>query len=266
MRAAPTRRGKCDTAPEHAVERNSNTATEHAARTPRKRPTHDQTTHRPQKRQKYDTATEHAERKTQKAEAGVLERAIAMREAQADRGDNSMANLVGKLSEFLCELLRQVWMLPGAGHATEPATSSSHASTWALLQSADRKVILLEDACEELVSEKIEEWARCSIRSQKHYDEQELLLHKKMFDIMTRNKEGLKREENMFIEWCRRVHVHSHVNASTATEHDEVGFKALARDILSNELTPQQKQDPKYKIREDESVTNAQRSTINSIL
>jgi len=165
-----------------------------------------------------------------------------------------MANLVGKLSEFLCELLRQVWMRPGAGHATEPATSSSHANTWALLQSADPKVILLQDACEELVSEKIEEWARCSIRSQKHYNEQELVLHKKMFDIMTRNKEGLKREENMFIEWCRRVHVHSHVNASTATEHDEVGFKALARDILSNELTPQQKQEdrnPRRQIRDE---------------
>ena len=76
----------------------------------------------------------------------------------------------------------------------------------------------------------------------------------------------------MFKEWCKRVHTH----ASTATEHAEdlwetKAFKSLAFDLLSNDLTPEQCHDAKYKIRKDTktgeiSVTTKQRSWINIML
>ena len=76
----------------------------------------------------------------------------------------------------------------------------------------------------------------------------------------------------MFKEWCKRVHIH----ASTAKEHakdfwETKSFKSLAFDLLSNDLRPEQCDDPKYKIRMDTetreiSVTTPQRSWINLIL
>ena len=58
---------------------------------------------------------------------------------------------------------------------------------------------------------------------------------------------------------------------STATEHVESAkesnpFRALAEDILSNHLTPQQVQNPEYKVRKGKALTTKQRSTVNAIL
>ena len=68
----------------------------------------------------------------------------------------------------------------------------------------------------------------------------------------------------------------STASASTATEHAEDHwetscFKSLALDLLSNDLTPEQRHDAKYKIRKDTktgeiSVTTKQRSWINIML
>ena len=107
---------------------------------------------------------------------------------------------------------------------------------------------------------------------------------------MCRKKDGLSKE-NTFIEWCRKVAVHAEPDklghpwrqksrhfgaASAATEHadsalDQSCYKSLALDLLTNEVWPQQRKDPKYKIRKDTKtgqviVSAAQRSWINALL
>ena len=101
------------------------------------------------------------------------------------------------------------------------------------------------------------------------------MLHKQMYGIMSRDKEGLEKELT-FYEWCRRVRSHAEParsgSASTATEHAEANcFKALAKDLLANEVDPKQQQDARYKMSYDTrtgeiSVTNKQRSWINAML
>ena len=156
-----------------------------------------------------DTATKHVERTMEKEDA------------QIDRADNSMENLLHKLFEFLCELLRE------ACTVSAPTSSSPRA----LLEKTTMEV-----DCEEIVYDKIQQLAKCDSRGKSLYGEAELLLHKKIFDVMRRDKTGLSKE-NKFSQWCRRVQRHSRVDASTATEH-ALAFKALALDILSTELTP----------------------------
>ena len=285
------------TAKEHEVEQQSDTTTEHAVE------------------QQSDTATEHAGREKTESRSSLNPTEMryevwrsswyAKKDAQADQADNTMDNLVFKLLEFLIDLLRQAWTVPSGRPRppdTEQAASSGYAKeemssekTWELLKEENLDDMVPEEQCEDIVFEKIAEWA--GRYSETHfYSEPELLIHKKMFDIMTRNKEGLSKE-NTFIEWCRRVHRHTkapstavpsiateHAEAaSTATEHDESPtyrallqreancFKSLALDLLSNDLTPEQRRDAKYKIRKNTKtgeihVTTKQRSWINAIL
>jgi hypothetical protein len=77
--------------------------------------------------------------------------------------------------------------------------------------------------------EEIADWASpLYSQAREFYGERELLLHKRMWDILTRDKAGRPKEQS-FSEWCRRVEKHSetistsrgHVEAdSTAIEHD----------------------------------------------
>jgi len=198
---------------------------------------------------------------TSKPNAETLQK----REAQADRADTSIENLCWNLLEFLTYVLRETWNLRSSVyHATEQAQSSGHATE----QTQSQRYNIIEEDCENIVFATI---ASGSFFEQTFYDEPALLLHKQMWDIMSRNKEGLAKE-NMFIEWCRRVQRHteaaSTASPSTATEHV---FKSLALDLLSNDLTPEQRHDAKYKIIKDKKtgeiqVTTKQRSWINTIL
>ena len=72
-----------------------------------------------------------------------------------------------------------------------------------------------------------------------------------MWDIMRRDKEGLPKEHD-FGYWRRRVADHSEscrtargraIADSAATEHVEMSdyFRALAEDMLTNDLTEEQK-------------------------
>ena len=86
----------------------------------------------------------------------------------------------------------------------------------------------------------------------------------------------------MFLRWCRKVGAHAQPDefdfgaATAATEHGETpleqnGYKSLALDLLTNEVWPKQRKDPKYKIRKDTKtgqviVSTAQRSWINNLL
>jgi len=135
-----------------------------------------------------------------------------------------------------------------SGHATEQTQSQRH-----------------DEDCGNIVFDTI---ASVTFFEQTFYDEPALLLHKQMWDIMSRNKEGLAKK-NMFIEWCRRVQKHTDA-ASTDTDTEHV-FKSLALDLLSKDLTPEQRHGAKYKIFKDKKtgeipVTTKQRSWINTIL
>ena len=108
------------------------------------------------------------------------------------------------------------------------------------------------------------------------YGTPELLLHKRMWDIVTRDKDGRAKEQS-FSAWCRRIALHSETTStatgdvtadSTATDHAESSapFRALAEDILTHDLTEAQAKDPVYKLRKGKALTTRQRSTINAIL
>jgi len=184
---------------------------------------------------------------------------LQKREAQANRADTSILTLCSNLLECLTYVLRETWNVRSSlYHAIEQAQSLSHASQQTQSQKHD------ED-CENIVFDTI---ASESFFVQTFYDEPALLLHKQMWDIMSRNKEGLAKK-NMFIEWCRRVQKHTDA-ASTDTDTEHV-FKSLALDLLSNDLTPEQRHGAKYKIIKDKKtgeiqVTTKQRSWINTIL
>ena len=87
---------------------------------------------------------------------------------------------------------------------------------------------------------------------------------------MTRDKRGVPKDHS-FVDWCKRIAMYSTVStaaSSAATEHaeDDGAFRKLAKYFLTHELTPKQKGDPAYWLREDKSVTTKQRSLINNVL
>ena len=190
--------------------------------------------------QKRGTATEHAEQRQSGALTYNAQTQQHMEEAQADRADKTMEQLAFNLAEFLTYLLRELCCSPR-----------------------------LEAECEDMVFEKITEWA-CAQEGTRFYGESELLQHKKMWDIMTRDKDGMPKEHS-FCEWCRRIAMHSTRNTaacSAATEHAERDgpFRKLAEDILTSELTPEQMDDPVYQLCGDKSISTKQRGLINVLL
>ena len=90
---------------------------------------------------------------------------------------------------------------------------------------------------------------------------------KKMWDVMTRDKLGVLRDDHNYAAWCKRIAMHSQGSTTTsnaATEHaaDENAFRELAKDILTQELTPEQTNDPGYKLREGKYPSTKQRGMI----
>ena len=86
------------------------------------------------------------------------------------------------------------------------------------------------------------------------YSTPQLVEHKRLWDIVTRDKEG-NDKEHCFSDWCRRVASHSK-NISTATEHaaaeaeetqKSACYRSLVEDMFAKELTTQQKSEHKYK-------------------
>ena len=87
---------------------------------------------------------------------------------------------------------------------------------------------------------------------------------------MTRDIRGVPKDHS-FVDWCKRIAMYSTVStaaSSAATEHaeDDGAFRKLAKYFFTHELTPKQKGDPAYWLREDKSVTTKQRSLINNVL
>ena len=129
---------------------------------------------------------------------------VAIAETLAERRDDSLEHLAFKLAEFLSELLR--------------------AHCWT------------ESDAEDIVYAKIEEWSQAE-QSDHCFGEEELLVHKKMYDVLTRDKQGSPKEYQ-FADWCRRV---AACNAATEHATHDTFYKRLAENIYTHELTPQQK-------------------------
>ena len=201
--------------------------------------------------QKRGTATEHAAISQPNAEDQQ-----AIQAARDDRADDSMENLAFRLGEFLTTVLLDALTVS----RKDPGNLISH------------------DDCFHIVVAHVELW--CQQPGNRHaYSYQDLLLHKRMWDVMTRNKAGFPKEhEQRFVDWCRRVVASKeHAEAdSTATKRADsaftenaecsASFRALAEDILTNDLTEAQMQNPAYKLRKGKAITTDQRSLINVIL
>jgi hypothetical protein len=226
---------KRGTATEHAKQQKRGTDTEHAKQPVVMKPnTHTQqrgTATEHAKQQKRGTATEHAKQPVVMKPNAHTQK--YMEDAQADRADNTLENLVVLLADFLTHLLRELC-----------PCFAAH--------------------CEDLVFGKIEEWATTTNDRPSFYHESELLLHKKMWDVITRDVRGVPKE-HCFVQWCRRISMHHH-SASTENADCSDRFRRMAEDIFAHDLTPEQKREPKYQLREDRSISTKQRSLVNSIL
>ena len=122
----------------------------------------------------------------------------------------------------------------------------------------------LDADCEDIVFDKNSEWF------EKHtettcYGDSELLLHKKMWDTLNRDKQGLHKEHS-FVDWCRRIARIGAEGAATEHANNDNRFQKLVKDILAHDLTAEQKENPIYWICEGKSITTKQRSTVNVIL
>ena len=213
------------------------TATEHAKQS-QKRGT---ATEHAKQSQKRGTATEHAKQpvvlksnlKTQRP--AVLKPNLEtqrqweqfIEEARADRADDSMEHLLSQLEAFLIFVIQQL--------------------QW--------------------TSEIDKVFDKIYPRFKLYYIRSDLLVHKKIWDVLNRDKRGVPKDHN-FVDWCRRIAGRrtegpwSHV---AATEHDD-RFKELAKDILAKDLTPDQNADPKFQLRRNTVISSKQRSFVNMML
>ena len=135
-------------------------------------------------------------------------------EAEAERADISLVSLCIALAEFLMYVVREAWPWPSrsSGHATEQARSSgqatqeaqpsSHAteqaqsSGHAAEEAPGQGDIVYDDDCvdlHDLVYEHIEAWSQPP-SNQILYNEPHLLRHKRMWDVLVRDKAGLSKE------------------------------------------------------------------------
>ena len=159
-----------------------------------------------------------------------------MEEALADRADNSLTHLALKLTDFITYVMKQAFPLFLAD--CEPIQDT-------LLDIQDTLLQRFGDM----------------------YNHSELQLHKKIWDVVIHDRQGVPKEHS-FVDWCRRIALHRTEGTPTnsaATEHNDP-YKRMVKDILTNDLTPQQKNFSKYKLREGASITAEQRSLVNAIL
>ena len=177
--------------------------------------------------QKCGTATEHAKEHNPE----TLE---FMEEAIADQADDSKEQLTFQLNGFLTYVVQQ--MYPFILHLK--------------FDFAD---------IDDMVFEKVAEWERTP--RENAYNDYELLVHKKIWDVVTCNKDGSPKDHD-FVNWCKRIALCAD---SAATEHADP-FRTLVKDICAKELTQAQKKKPKYQLREGVTISNELRSLANVIL
>ena len=191
------------------------------------------------------TATKHAKRLVLHCNPETQQ---FIEDALADRVDDSQEHLQFKLNGFLNHIVNEKY----------PELSSLEA---------------IEDI-EDMIFEKIIDWLQ-NPRDNASYSHSDLKLHNKLWAIVNTDKDGAPKKHD-FVNWCRRIAWHR-TESIAATEHADIAannaatkhanpFTILVKNILANDLTPEQKNASKYKLREGASITTEQRSLVNVIL
>ena len=192
------------------------------------------------------TATKHAKRLVLHCNPETQQ---FIEDALADRVDDSQEHLQFKLNGFLNHVVNENY-------------------PW------------LEDIedIEDMIFEKIVDWLQ-NPRDNASYSHSDLKLHNKLWGIVNTDKDGAPKKHD-FVNWCRRIAWHrteSIAANNAATEHADIAannaatkhanpFRIMVKNILANDLTPEQKNASKYKLREGASITTEQRSLVNVIL
>ena len=159
-----------------------------------------------------------------------------MAEALADRADDSLTHLALKLTDFITYVMKQAFPL--------------------FLADCE----LIQDTLLDIQDTLLQRFGDM-------YNHSELQLHKKIWGVVNHDRQGVPKEHS-FVDWCRRIALHRTEGTATnsaATEHNDP-YKRMVKDIFANDLTPQQKNFSKYKLREGASITTEQRSLVNVIL
>ena len=142
-----------------------------------------------------------------------------MAEALADRADDSLTHLALKLTDFITYVMKQAFPL--------------------FLADCE----LIQDTLLDIQDTLLQRFGDM-------YNHSELQLHKKIWDVVNHDRQGVPKEHS-FVDWCRRIALHRTEGTATnsaATEHNDP-YKRLVKDIVANDLTPQQKILSKYKLR-----------------
>ena len=165
-----------------------------------------------------------------------------------DRADQSQENLVVNLFRFLTYILQDPFSTPGFIHATEQDNSGTE--------------IVDEGDCIDIVEATL---------SKEHlvYNRPQLVEHKRLWDIVTRDKEG-NDKEHCFSDWCRRVASYRTATKHAVAEAEETQkstcYRSLVEDMFAKELTTKQKSEHKYKLQKDKAITTQQRSWVAHML
>ena len=145
-----------------------------------------------------------------------------------DRADQSRENLECTLFKFLIYILQDPFSAPGFRRAAKQDNSGTE--------------IVDEHVCIDIVE------ATLSHDRNLVYNTVQLVEHKRLWDIVTRDKEG-NDKEHFFCDWCRRVASHSrnirrvagiateHARAEAEETQKSACYRALVEDMFAKELT-----------------------------
>ena len=156
-----------------------------------------------------------------------------------DREDDVVEQQLFKLNEFLTEVVKEMY----------PFLS---------------RFEVKHDEIEDMIFEKTLDWLE-NPRENASYSNSELEVHDKLWSVMKTDKDGAPKEHS-FVDWCRKIALHRNNAANNAaTEHADP-FRIMVKDIAANHLTPAQRKNSKYKLREGASISSQLRSLVNVIL
>ena len=117
---------------------------------------------------------------------------------------------------------------------------------------------------EDMIFERTLDWLE-NPRENASYSNSELEVHDKLWSVMKTDKNGAPKKHS-FVNWCRKIALHRNNAANNAaTEHADP-FRIMVKDIVANNLTPAQRKNPKYKLREGASISSQLRSLVNVML
>ena len=195
------------------------------------------------------TATKHAKRLVLHCNPETQQ---FIEDALADKVDDSPEHLQFKLNGFLRHVVKENYPWLSGLEAIEDIEDNT-------------TQIKYEDI-EDMIFEKVVDWLQ-NPRDNASYSHSDLKLHNKLWGIVNTDKDGAPKEHD-FVNRCRRIALRrseSIAANNAATEHCDP-YRMVVKDIFANDLTPQQKNFSKYKLREGASITAEQRSLVNVIL